>query len=48
MISIMRTNKAYEVPSVEMYDVLTEHGFELSGGSTIEQIGGRLEEEEWE
>ena len=48
MISIMKTRKAYKAPSVEMYDLLTERGFCLSGGSTIEQVGGRTEEESWD
>ena len=37
----------YESPDVAIYDVLTEQGFGLSGGSTIEQIGGREDELDW-
>jgi hypothetical protein len=48
MVSIMKNVKEYKAPSVEMYDVLTEQGFCLSGGSTVEQVGGRTEEESWE
>jgi hypothetical protein len=48
MVSIMKNVKEYEAPSVEMYEMLAEQGFCLTGGSTVEQISGRSEEESWE
>jgi hypothetical protein len=40
--------KLYEEPAVTMHEVYVEGGFVLSGGSGIEQVGGRLDEETWE
>jgi hypothetical protein len=44
----MKAMKFYLSPILEIISVEAERGFSLSGGSTIEQIGGRLEEESWE
>lgn len=40
--------KVYKEPSVMMHEVCVEGGFVLSGGSSIEQVGGRLDEETWD
>ena len=40
--------KVYEKPSVEVHEVRIEQGFIISGGSYIEQVGGRLDEETWD
>ena len=37
----------YEMPDVVIYEVLIERGFDLSGGSFIEQVGGREDELDW-
>ena len=37
----------YESPNMVMYEILTERGFNLSGGISIEQVEGREEEIEW-
>jgi hypothetical protein len=38
----------YEAPTVEMCEVCVEQGFSVSGGSTIENVGARATEEEWD
>jgi hypothetical protein len=48
MKTTMKNQNAYNAPLMEMYEMLTEQGFCLSGGSTVEQISGRSEEESWE
>ena len=40
--------KVYEKPLVMMHKVHVEAGFSLSVGSSIEQVGGRLDEETWD
>lgn len=48
MKTTMKNQNAYNAPLMEMYEMLAEQGFCLSGGSTVEQVGGRSEEEEWD
>jgi hypothetical protein len=38
----------YVAPTVELCEVRVEQGFSVSGGSTIENVGGRAAEEEWD
>lgn len=47
MKMVRQSNAMYEAPAMAIYEVCAEHGFSLSEGSTIEQIGGRSEEEAW-
>ena len=44
---VRQNNAIYEAPAMTIYEVYVELGFGLSGGSGIEQVGGRSEEEEW-
>lgn len=43
----MNKKMNYAAPALEICEVEIEKGFALSDGSTIEQLGGRSEEEEW-
>lgn len=44
----MRNDKwVYVTPCAEVYNVVTEQGFALTQGSTIEQIDGRNEDQAW-
>jgi hypothetical protein len=47
MTTTMKNRKTYKAPSAVVCEIRTERGFLISGGSTIEQVGGRAEEEEW-
>ena len=47
MRNIADVKRTYQVPSFEVCEVCTELGFAVTG-STIEQIGGRNEEQEWD
>ena len=47
MRNIADVKRTYQVPSFEVCEVCTELGFAVTG-STIEPIGGRNEEQEWD
>ena len=44
----MKELRYYLSPTLDIISVEAEQGFNLSGGSYVEQIGGRLEEESWD